>query len=440
MKPRLSFRHAVIILTMLTLMAAQSWGTYHVFTSRFPGGNDFYARWANGCALVWSGTNPYSDEAMLEAQMGMHGHPAQVGEDRAAFAYPLYTLFFFWPLCYVQPYPLVQAIWMTLMLYALLAAAVLTARVAGWRPGYGIWGATLMWSVFNYPHFRAIVLGQMATLVFLGLALTLWALRRKKDILAGAVLAVTTIKPQMSFLLVPWILWWSAWRRRWSVWAGFCGAMVLLVVISLALVPTWIADFIEDVRSYRDSWTQASGSSEELVQQGKDETVTAQVKNYRSLIWMITRHLLKLGPAAEVVSVTVLSAYVLLVSWQRRQADWRGFLWVTGLVLIATNFVAPRTATTHYTMLLLPLFAWFAQLERGLGRKGRWAVLGVELALLVGQWLIFLTTVEGTFEAALVYLPFPLIMLLVELASRGQDQALAPLESHAGMHTTEPEM
>jgi hypothetical protein len=201
--------------------------------------------------------------------------------------------------------------------------------------------------------------------------------------------------------------------------------MLLLLLISLALVPTWIADFVEDVRHYRDSWTQTSDPPEELAQDGGDRPSSKQIKNYRSLIWIVTRHFLKLGPEAEVVSVGILSAYLLWVSWQRRQATWRGFLWVTGLMLIATNFVAPRTATTHYTMLLLPLFAWFAQLEGRLGAEGRWAVLGIELALLVGQWVIFLTTVQGSFETALVYLPFPALMLVVQLLSREQKQTMS---------------
>ncbi|MCK4452705.1 MAG: DUF2029 domain-containing protein, partial [Anaerolineae bacterium] len=382
MRPSLSrwLLWLLVACLFLALVAGQSWATYYLFTSRFPGGNDFYSRWANGCALIWTGENPYSDEVTLRTQIGMYGRPARIGEDLAAYSYPLYALFFFWPLCFIHTYPLVQAIWMTLMLYALLAGVVLTARVARWRPPSWLWGATLVWAVFNYPHARALILGQMATLVFLALAAAMWALGRERDVLAGALLAVTTIKPQMSFLLVPWVLWWVAWRRRWGVWKGFGLAMALLVGISFLLVPTWLGDFLEALRYY--------------------DVVSAT--DYHSLTWVMVRYFLGLGPVVEAVGVAAFALYGLLEAWRGRRAGWSGFLWTTGLLLILTHFIAPRTATTHYTTILLSLFSWFALLGERLGlpvgRHGQRAglvVAGIEVALLVGQWVIFLTTIQG---------------------------------------------
>lgn len=124
----------LVALLVLSILVGQTWATYRFFTSKSPGGNDFYARWANGCALIWSGENPYSDEVTLRTQIGMHGRPARPGEDLAAYSYPLYTLFFFWPLCYVHPFPLAHAAWMTLMMYALLGGIMLTAKVIRWDP------------------------------------------------------------------------------------------------------------------------------------------------------------------------------------------------------------------------------------------------------------------------------------------------------------------
>lgn len=415
----------LIVFLCLALLAGQSWVTYRVFTSRFPGGNDFYARWANGCELIWSGRNPYSDEVTQQTQIGIHGRPAQAGEDIAAFWYPLYTLFFFWPLCFTRFYPLAQAIWMTLMLYALLGALILTARIVDWRPPTWLWAVTLIWGVFNYPHARAVILGQMATVVFLALAASLWALARNQDWLAGALLTATTIKPQMSFLLIPWVLWWAAWRRRWGIWKGFSLAMFLLVSISLVLVPTWIGDFSEDVRTYSDSCFRASASQNDGMKRLESHQDDTDGTNYGSLLRIVTRHFLKLGLVAEAVPVVILTLYLLWMGWQHRQAGWDGFLWMTGLVLILTNFVAPRTATTHYTMLLLPLFVWFVRLSRCLPKHTWLLVFGIEAALLVGQWVIFLTTVRGNYETAPVYLPFPVLMLIVQVLTR-QSRSEAP--------------
>lgn len=385
------------VLLFLALLAGQSWATYRFFTIRVPGGNDFYSRWANGCALIWTGENPYSDEVTLRTQIGIWGRPVEPGHDQAAYSYPLYALFFFWPLCFIHTFPLVRAIWMTLMLYGLLAGVVLTARVARWRPAGWLWGATLVWAVLNYPHARALILGQMATLVFLALALALWTLEREWDGGAGVLLAIATIKPQMSFLVLLWVLWWTAWQRRWGVWKGFALAMALLVGLSFLLVPTWMGDFLEDVRSY-DS--------------------VAGVANYHSLTWIILRHFLGLGPAAETIGLAAFALLALWAAWRGRRAGWDRFLWTTGLMLILTHFLAPRAATTHYTLLLLPLFAWFALLQKRLGPRAALALVGIEAGLLITQWAIFLATIEGNFETAPVYLPFPLLMLIVQICTR----------------------
>ena len=58
----------LLALLLLALVAGQSWATYCLFTSRFPGGNDFYARWVNGCALIWTRENPYSAEVTLRTR------------------------------------------------------------------------------------------------------------------------------------------------------------------------------------------------------------------------------------------------------------------------------------------------------------------------------------------------------------------------------------
>jgi hypothetical protein len=391
-------RWLLLTLLLLALLAGQSWATYRAYTSRFPGANDFIARWSNGCALIWSGENPYSDEATLQTQQRMYGRPARPGEDLAAYSYPLYALYFFWPLCFVQPYALVQAIWMTLMLYGVVAGTALMIRVAGWRPPAWLWGLTLVWTVVNYPHARAVILGQMATVVFVAVGLALLALQRRADFWAGAALAVATIKPQVSFLIVLWLLWWSAWNRRWRLWGGFVAALALMGGTGLLLAPTWPADFLRHVLNY----DQVAGSS------------------YHSLTWILTRHFWELGPAAEVAVTGLLALYLCFEWWRNRRAAGQAMLWATGLTLSLTNFISYRVATTAYTLLLLPLFQLFWLAQRRAPKKAGWIALVVQGLLLAGQWAVFLATREGRFETAAVYLALPVPLLLAQVITRRQ--------------------
>jgi hypothetical protein len=66
-------------------------------------------------------------------------------------------------------------------------------------------------------------------------------------------------------------------------------------------------------------------------------------------------------------------------------------------------------------MLLLPLFDWFSSaLDRWTRRRAAFIVT-VEASLLIGQWAVFLATIQGDYETAAVYLPFPLLLLFIAL-------------------------
>ncbi len=388
----------LIVGLLLALIVGQTWLTYRVFTVRFTGGNDFAARWYNGCALIWTGDSPYSDQVTRQTQIQMYGRPALPGEDLVAFSYPIYALYLFWPLCYVQPYPLVQAIWMTLMFYGLVAGTLLLLRVSGLRLGGPLLGVTVTWAVLNYPEARAILLGQMVVVVLLAVSLALLAIQRQADLAAGALLAVATIKPQVVFLLVLWLLWWSAWQRRWRLWWGFGVTLVLMLGVGSLLVPSWPADFARHLQNYAD----------------------VTISPYYSLTWMIVQHYLGLGPAVEAAVTGLFAAYLGYEWWRCRLAAGETMVWVTGLTLNLTQFIAVQIATTSYILLLLPIFQLFRLVQQRAAARANWVILSAQGVLLVGQWAIFLSTVQGNFETAPAYLLLPFSLLSLQLLTRSR--------------------
>jgi hypothetical protein len=243
-----------------------------------------------------------------------------------------------------------------------------------------------------------VILGQMATIVFLAVGLTLLAMQRRADFWAGVALAASTVKPQLSFLIVPWLLWWSAWHKRWHLWAGFATAMALMGGTGLLLVPTWPVDFIRQVLNY--------------------DTVSAT--SYHSITWIVVRHFWGLGPAIEVVVTGLFIIYLFFEWWRHRWATGEMMLWVTGLTLNLSNFISYRVATTSYTLLLLPLFQLFRLAHHRAPKQSAWIVLVVEGVLLVGQWGLFLVTVEDRYEAAPVYLMLPVALLVAQIVTRRQ--------------------
>ena len=112
----------LLIGLFLLIVAGESYALYTTFTSKFPSGNDFFVRWLGGREFLLNGTNPFDRSVAEAAQQAMFGRLATAADkDQAYFAYPFYTLYFFWPLSYM-PYAQAQAVWMTLLQFMLLGS------------------------------------------------------------------------------------------------------------------------------------------------------------------------------------------------------------------------------------------------------------------------------------------------------------------------------
>lgn len=382
----------VALIAYLALFAGQTWVTREVFVETNPGANDYYPRWLGGCVLLWEGLSPYSEETTQRIQRGIYGRPAKPGEDQAAYAYPLHTLWFTWPTCLTRDFSIVQAAWMTLLVHASLAGTILARKAAGWGPSTAIWAATLVWSVFVYPNTRAILLGQLSLLVFVFLMAALVLLRAGHPGWAGMALAFATIKPQMSFLIIGWLLWWSIHSKRGRAVVGFVASLAAMLAVVSWLDPTWWSGFLDQLQRY-PSYTELG-----------------------SAIWIMTSYYLGTPPVVEWIVSLLGAAGLLWIWWRFRASSFGWMLWVTSLTALGTHFLAPRTATTHFAVLTLPLFLLFEWWRRK-GLSAAWA-LGTLGAVLLGSWALFVWTVEGNQESAINYLPIPLVLFVVLLARR----------------------
>lgn len=376
-----------LTLVYLALFGGQTWFTWNAFSRNHPSANDFFPRWAGGCRLLWEGENPYSEETTLRIQRGMYGRTARHGEDQAAFAYPLYTLALTWPTCLIRDYAWVQAAWMTLLVHLLVLGTALTQRITNWSPTKWLWMGAMVWSIFVYPNARAVILGQLSIVVFVILMLSLWSLTKGKEVLSGALLGLTTIKPQMMLLTIPWLLLWSGFKGKRRVLWGFAGTIIGLVGAGLVLVPSWPLDFVEQLQAYT-SYTELG-----------------------SAIWIMTTYYLGTPKWVE----WSLSGAVLLTLfglwWRSKEVDQQRMLWLTGVTLLITHFVSPRTATTHFVVFLLPLFLVFEVWRDRSPARARWWIILILAVTLVGSWALFLATVQGDKESALNYLPIPIALM-----------------------------
>ena len=393
----------ILVVLFLLLVAVESYALYTIFTSKFTGGNDFFVRWLGGREYLLHGTNPFDQSVAEKAQIAMFGRLAQPGDkDEAYFAYPLYTLYFYWPLSLI-PYAWAQAIWMTLLQFMLLAITILSIWLARWRPPTWLFFLTVFWGIFFYNGARAIILGQFSILVGLALLLALWAIEKERYAWAGVFLSITTIKPQMVFLVLVFLLLWALVRHRWRLLISFGVSMLALMVSSMALVPTWPLDFVNNAIAYSD-YVAFGTPLENLLQFFLPVSIAGPLTIGLSILfflallpgwWLALRN-----PTAPVAT--------------GRQMRGDAYTWAIMSTLLVGSLITFRSATTNQVILYLPLFFFFQRLTLSplSGRVSLIAVV-IEVGLLIFMWSVFTITLEGNWEHVMMHGLLPAILLVL---------------------------
>lgn len=317
---------------------------------------DLYSPWVGTRELLLKGRNPYSAEVSHEIQMAFYGHaidqsydkPESEIVDEQRFAYPVYVVFLLAPAVHADFARLEK--WAPVVHGVLVAASVwLWMAVLRWKPPPAIAAAVALFALSCPQIAQGLRLRQFGLLVAFLLALASWCVVREQYFLAGILLAVSTIKPQMVALAMVWFLIWTIgdWKRRWTLAAGFCLAMSILVGAGEWLVPDWPRSFLRGLAAYR----QYSGA--------------------KSLATVL------LGSWVGGL-LSLLAGFVLLnYAWRQRRAcsESPKFLQTLSLFLIAGTVILPLLPPYNQVILLLPV----AMLIRDWRSLPRWARAGFVL-------------------------------------------------------------
>ncbi len=361
------------------------------FTRTSPGGNDFLPRWLGIRLYLTQHQDPYSQETTSAIQQAMYGRPAKEGEDQALFAYPLYSMIIFAPFSLIGDYAVARAAWITFQELAIVATAIAAIALSSWKPGRWPLAAFLFFTLAWFHGAKPLVDGNASILVSMLVTFGLLALRRGRDGLAGFLIALATIKPQMVALLVPLVLIWALSKRRKEVFWVFLITMALLIGASFALHFNWLAENLAQALLYQN-----------YSPPGTLAGILGQV----------------FGDAGR-ASGWILNLFfglLLLAEWRNavgKEFDW--FVWTACLTLVAGPFVGLPSTTSNYAILLPVLPLLFALWQRRVGAAGQrlvWFDLG---ALFVGIWALFLFTLhpgEQFGESLLLFFPAPVFLLL----------------------------
>jgi len=361
------------------------------FSKNNPGGNDFLVHYVGTRSFVFEGLSPYSDEVAIRIQTAAYGHPAQGDEHELRVAYPLYSVFLFLPFSLIKNYIFARAVWMTALELALILMTFIAINLAGWKPPLWLQGVILLFSLIWYHAIRGIVNGNAVIFVALMLTGVFLLMRDGKDRPAGFLLAVTTIKPQLVVLLIPFIIVWSLYQKRWTMIKWFFGTLAALVLVGILLIPDWILQNLWEILkypAYNPAGTLAAALSE------WSPGLESQLK------WGI---------------LIVLGTLLLYEWWTGRKGSFERFLWVALLTLTISQWIGIQTDPGNFIILFPAIILILATWDKRWNERGVLIVTSVLALLFFGLWILFIMTIQNSYQpiqSPVMFIPLPAISLL----------------------------
>ncbi len=382
----LSILGGAVLFVVIVLLVI---GNYN-YAGQNPGGNDFLVHWVGARDFLTTGVSPYSDETALHIQTLAYGRAAQEGEHELRVAYPFYSVALFAPFALVADFNLSRALWMTVLELALFGLAVAGIRLTRWKISPLMLIFFILFSIFWYHAVRPLINGNAVVLIALGIAGVLLAIRNEMDELAGFLLALVTIKPQVVILIVVFVLLYAFFNRRWRLLVWFFGSMVLLIALGMLFLPDWIAQNLREVLRYA-SYNPPGTPGQAFA------------------VWLPAT-----GERLGYILSAILGVILLVEWWLARRADFRHFLWTACLTLVISQWIGIQTDPGNYIVCFPALVLIFATWERRWRFKGSLLNFFSMLLLGVGLWVLFMATLEPGYQPQQSpVMIFPLVSFLI---------------------------
>lgn len=310
---------------------------------------DLYPRWYGTRELLLHHRDPYGVEVSREIQIAYYGralNPSVTADrlDQERFAYPLYVIFLMLPTVPMEFDTVRVVVWCFL---AVVAAAGVWFWLRFLRIQLSVLAAVAVFAVAltSVPVMQGLSLLQLGLLVASLIAAAAMCAAQGRLFLAGTLLAIATIKPQMAVPPIAWFAMWTVggWKQRKSLLRGFGAMLIVLIVASESLLPGWLIRYPQALVAYSE-YTNAKAFLAAVLPSG--------------VFWVVT-------------VLAVLGVGVFCWRVRREPSDSVWFAIALAFVLTLTVTVVPTVNASFNQVLLLPVFLLGIRHWHDLGRGNR---------------------------------------------------------------------
>ncbi len=347
-------------------------------------GQDFFSQWTNTRTFLTTGFSPYTQEALFQVeQEAVLSDLSFTGKFRIN-AEPLYGLLITLPFVMIPSFQYAFAAWLVVNEALLLFIFWLLYRLSSWKGGRALFVFTCL-TVLGWKSLLVILFSGSSTILILFTMIgVLYALKHGMNELAGVLLAITTVKLEILWLPILFLLIFCSAKQNRKTLLWFFVSLVLVSVSLLLLDPGWVQDyliaFLTQLLNYPHNLFKATS-----IAQLFNESYFSYFSQALETIFLTFG--VRLG---NVFTLIIIGLMIFEWSSMRKRDD-KGILWLFCLTVLFSAWIGVNNKTESFAFFVPIIFLFISLLNdrwKGNGKLLYWIMPVVLLAL---NWLSFST-------------------------------------------------
>jgi hypothetical protein len=379
----------LFILICIVLLLGVAWGNYR-FAKFDISGEGFTVQWLGIHALVTDGADPYSQVITARIQDAVKTQNGFTSGPAPAYTAPLYSGIITFPFALIGDQTIAHSVWMSFQLLAVILILFLCIKLTSWKPAWYILLLFAIFTIFSYHVVIPWLDGGLSIWSALFLVFALVSIGQNRNEVAGILLAMSAIQPQMVILPIMFTLIWAGSQKRRLIILWFFIALIIFSIVGLFLVPNWVLPYLRLLFSFPKNFP--AGSPAVFFQN----------------LWP------GLGKQLGWAFNAVLAVILLTEWWLALRREFRWFLWTISLTIVVSQWIGIPTIPANFVILLLPLVLIAAMLAERWPRGGSWAAAIGCMLLFTWEWVLYYRDVTSSNPGMQLNLliPLPLILLI----------------------------
>jgi hypothetical protein len=373
--------------TMILLCLLLTWINFQ-YTRSNSGGADFLTNWAATRAFITEGQSPYSVETSQDIQSILNANTSVLPK----FSLPLYGMLIYSPFALIKNFAFARALWMTLLEIGLIAIILLSMQLTYWKINPVMLTALFLFGLFGFHSIMPLLDGNLIILITLTSLGILIAIHNKQDEAAGLLMAITTILPIPIGLFLVFILIWLIGNQRGKAIAWFSAAFLLLIGFSVALIPNWIVQFLQNIIGTYRELNPGSPGGVLIIRWGA------------------------VGSRFSIGISIIIGLLILIEWWQALTGGHKRFIWTALLTLSLGTWSGIKTSPMNYVILYPALIMGLELLYERWKTRANGIILAILALLFIGNWAIYLLTMSADFQpgvSSFLFLPIPITTIVL---------------------------